>query len=100
MKVDEAYADVLRITQETARNFAWGIRVLPGPKRRAVSALYAFARAVDDLADREEPARAELERWKLAIEELHASLTDERGQHADEQLSGVKRSEVLALPEG
>ena len=73
MRVDEAYADVLRITQETARNFAWGIRVLPGPKRRAVAALYAFARAVDDLADREEPARAELERWKLAIEELPAS---------------------------
>jgi 15-cis-phytoene synthase len=73
MKVDEAYADVLRITHETARNFAWGIRLLPGPKRRAVAALYAFARAVDDLADREEPARAELERWKLAIEALPAS---------------------------
>jgi 15-cis-phytoene synthase len=73
MTVEEAYADVLRITNETARNFAWGIRVLPGPKRRAVAALYAFARAVDDLADREEPARAELERWKVAVEALPAS---------------------------
>jgi len=35
---EEAYAHVLRITQETARNFAWGIRVLPGPKRRAIAA--------------------------------------------------------------
>ena len=51
MTVEEAYADVLRITNETARNFAWGIRVLPGAKRRAVAALYAFARVVDDLAD-------------------------------------------------
>jgi phytoene synthase len=68
--LEDAYADVVRITNETARNFAWGIRILPGPKRRAVAALYAFARAVDDLADREEPARAELERWKVAVEAL------------------------------
>ena len=73
MTVDEAYADVLRITNETARNFAWGIRVLPGPKRRAVAALYAFARIVDDLADREEPARAELERWRTAVDSLPES---------------------------
>jgi phytoene synthase len=74
MKVEEAYEDVLRITQETARNFAWGIRVLPGPKRRAVAALYAFAREVDDLADRAEPARAELEVWRASIRALPASL--------------------------
>jgi 15-cis-phytoene synthase len=71
--VEEAYADVLRITNETARNFAWGIRVLPGPKRRAVAALYAFARIVDDLADRREPARTELERWLEAVEALPIS---------------------------
>jgi phytoene synthase len=71
--VDEAYADVLRITNETARNFAWGIRVLSGPKRRAVAALYAFARIVDDLADRPEPARADLERWLEAVEALPVS---------------------------
>jgi phytoene synthase len=67
---EEAYAQVLRITQETARNFAWGIRVLPGPKRRAIAALYAFARTVDDLADRDVPARKELERWGCAVEAL------------------------------
>jgi phytoene synthase len=73
MRVEEAYTEVLRITSETARNFSWGIRVLPGPKRRAVAALYAFARVVDDLADREEPARAELERWQVAIHALPES---------------------------
>jgi phytoene synthase len=74
--VEQAYAEVLRITQETARNFAWGIRVLPGSKRRAVAALYAFARAVDDLADRAEPGRAELERWRVAVDALPASDGD------------------------
>ena len=57
VNTEQAYAETDRITRETARNFAWGIRVLPGPKRRAIAALYAFARRVDDLADQEEPAR-------------------------------------------
>jgi 15-cis-phytoene synthase len=73
MNVEEAYADVLRITNETAGNFAWGIRLLPGPKRRAVAALYAFARVVDDLADREVPARAELGYWQVAVRALPES---------------------------
>ena len=73
MNVEDAYADVLRITNETAGNFAWGIRLLPGPKRRAVAALYAFARVVDDLADREAPARAELEHWQVAVRALPES---------------------------
>jgi len=73
MNADQAYAETDRITRETARNFAWGIRVLPGPKRRAIAALYAFARRVDDLADQVEPARSELEAWRAAVEALPAS---------------------------
>jgi 15-cis-phytoene synthase len=69
----QAYAETDRITRETARNFAWGIRVLPGPKRRAIAALYAFARRIDDLADQDEPARAELESWRVSVEALPAS---------------------------
>jgi phytoene synthase len=49
--VHEAYAEAVRITRREARSFAWGIRVLPREKREAVSALYAFARRVDDAAD-------------------------------------------------
>jgi 15-cis-phytoene synthase len=51
MTVAEAYREVGRITRREARNFAWGIMVLPRPKRQAVAALYAFARRVDDVAD-------------------------------------------------
>lgn len=51
MRLADAYAEVARITRREARNFAWGIAVLPRPKRRAVAALYAFARRVDDIAD-------------------------------------------------
>jgi phytoene synthase len=73
VNTEQAYAETDRITRETARNFAWGIRVLPGPKRRAIAALYAFARRIDDLADQEEPARAELESWRAAVGALPAS---------------------------
>jgi phytoene synthase len=66
----EAYAEVGRITRREARNFAWGIALLPGPKRRAVTALYAFARAVDDLADSARPARDELEGLRRDVEAL------------------------------
>ncbi len=51
MNVDAAYADCAKITRREARNFAWGIMLLPRPKRLALSALYAFARRVDDIAD-------------------------------------------------
>lgn len=51
MTVDEAYAAVERLTRQRARNFAYGIMLLPRPKRRAIAAIYAFAREVDDVAD-------------------------------------------------
>jgi phytoene synthase len=39
------------VTGHEARNFAYGIRLLPTPKRQAMSALYAFSRRVDDIGD-------------------------------------------------
>jgi phytoene synthase len=47
----EAYRECERITREQARNFAWGIRLLPAPKRAALSAVYAVARRIDDIGD-------------------------------------------------
>jgi phytoene synthase len=51
VSVQAAYAEAVRITRREARNFAWGIALLPRAKRDAISALYAFARRVDDVAD-------------------------------------------------
>src|SRR5215475_7324924 len=51
MDAEEAYAACERITWEQARNFAYGIRLLPPPKRRALAAVYAFARRMDDIGD-------------------------------------------------
>jgi phytoene synthase len=73
LNADAAYADVMRITRVEARNFAWGVRVLPRAKRQAVAALYAFARRVDDIADsglEPEERRIRLEACRAAVESL------------------------------
>ncbi|GAA3366649.1 hypothetical protein GCM10020366_71040 [Saccharopolyspora gregorii] len=64
--VPEAYRECERITRERARNFSYGIRLLPGPKRRALSAVYAFARRVDDIGDGELPPPRSCGCWPKA----------------------------------
>ncbi|MEV0781170.1 presqualene diphosphate synthase HpnD [Streptomyces sp. NPDC050433] len=49
--VEAAYSYCEAITGQQARNFAYGIRLLPADKRQAMSALYAFSRRVDDIGD-------------------------------------------------
>ena len=49
--VAAAYRDCETITRQQAKNFAYGIALLPGDKRRALSAVYAFARRIDDIGD-------------------------------------------------
>ena len=45
--VEAAYAEVERLTRQRARNFAYGIMLLPRPKRRAIAAVYALFVAAD-----------------------------------------------------
>lgn len=53
--VARAYAECERITRAEARNFSYGIRLLPPAKRGALSAVYAFARRMDDIGDEDAP---------------------------------------------
>lgn len=73
--VAEAYAHCEAVTRAQAANFFYGIRLLPAERRRAMSAVYAFARRVDDIGDgaleREEKLRRlEAEEQVLAAVEL------------------------------
>ena len=84
MTVDAAYDEVMRITRREAKNFAYGIMVLPKEKRRAIAAIYAFAREVDDIADGELPPdekRTQLEALRAQLDELVA-LADARRRFA------------------
>jgi 15-cis-phytoene synthase len=58
--IEAAYRECERITREQARNFSWGIRLLPEGKRTALSAVYALARRIDDIGDGTLPAEDKL----------------------------------------
>ena len=59
------------ITRKSASNLALAFVLLPKPKRDAMSALYAFCREVDDVADEDsvpaEQRREELSRWRADV---------------------------------
>ncbi|MDI3341614.1 MAG: squalene/phytoene synthase family protein, partial [Sphaerobacter sp.] len=79
MDVLDAYRHCEHIMRAQARNFSYGIRLLPPPKRRALSAVYAFARRVDDIGDGPLPAAEKLTR----LEEARKAIRDP-GAHGDD----------------
>ena len=102
MSVQEAYAEVGRITRREAKNFAYGIMLLPREKRQAIAAIYAFARRVDDVADgdlRLEEKRARLEQLRAALDgdpadPVFVALRDARARF------GIPREPLAALIDG
>ena len=70
MKAADAYQRCEEITRVEARNFSYGIRLLPKPKRQAMSALYAMARRIDDVGDGPLPQDEKLAR----LVELRADI--------------------------
>lgn len=55
-----AFERCMAITRREAKNFYYGIRLLRPPKRRAMAALYAFARYIDDIGDGDAPPEVKL----------------------------------------
>jgi phytoene synthase len=102
MSVQEAYAEVERIMRREAKNFAYGIMLLPREKRQAIAAVYAFARSVDDVADGELPPEekgARLEELRAALDgdpvgPVFVALRDARDRF------GIPREPLAALVEG
>ena len=70
METAEAYRACEEITWSQARNFAYGIRLLPAGKRHALAAIYAFARRIDDIGDGTMPPAAKL----AALEEARLEV--------------------------
>ena len=102
MSTAAAYDEVLRITRREAKNFAYGIMVLPREKRRAIAAIYAFARAVDDIADGAlAPAekRTQLEALRVGLDAppagaMFVALADARARF------GIPRAALSKLVDG
>ncbi|HLX86390.1 MAG TPA: phytoene/squalene synthase family protein [Terriglobales bacterium] len=65
-QLDMAYSVCRHIARSAAKNFYYGFMALPRRKRNALSAVYAFMRRCDDIADDE----------SLSIEDRHNKLAD------------------------
>jgi phytoene synthase len=68
---DSVAASVAR----SGSSFYWAMKVLPRDRRAAMFAIYAFCRAVDDVADQPgetEEKRAALAEWRREIERVYA----------------------------
>lgn len=71
----DAYAACREVTRTEARNFFYGIRLLPPAKRDALCALYALARRIDDIGDGDLPV--EQKRTELAVVRKRLGAIDE-----------------------
>jgi phytoene synthase len=74
-----AYDFCEAVTRQEAKNFAYGIRLLRKPERRALSAVYALARRIDDIGDGQAaPAEklSELQAIRKSIDTIDPQSTD------------------------
>jgi 15-cis-phytoene synthase len=79
-RVRAAYQHCELITRQQAKNFAYGIALLPPDKRRALSAVYALARRIDDIGDGTLPAAEKI----AALGAARAAVTSLAGGTAPE----------------
>lgn len=79
MSVEAAYAACAEITRREARNFSYGIRLLPPIKRQAMCAVYAVARRIDDIGDGDLPSAQKLIELTRTRESLQRLSGGHRG---------------------
>ena len=74
-----AYRYCEAVTGAQARNFSYGIRLLPVAKRQAMSAIYALARRIDDIGDGDwtvERKAEHLGRTRALLDEIRAGSVE------------------------
>lgn len=72
--MDDATAQVERMVRDAGTSFYWAMRFQPVDKKNAIFAVYAFCRAVDDVADSDAPVKTkttQLKAWRATIEKLY-----------------------------
>ncbi|HSS10996.1 MAG TPA: presqualene diphosphate synthase HpnD [Acidimicrobiales bacterium] len=89
MNLHEAYRRCEEITKTEAKNFSYGIRLLPTPKRQAMSALYAMARRIDDIGDGDAPPEEKLAGLAAIRKELASLAADDAPDTDDPVLTAL-----------
>lgn len=73
MDLNQSYRYCERIARSRAKNFYFSFIFLPKKKRKAISAIYAFMRVCDDIADDflpTEAKKARLQEWRNKVRRL------------------------------
>lgn len=79
MDLEASYRRAQNITKDRAKNFYFGIRLLPREKRESLCAVYAFFRESDDLSDDDQIAdkSERLARWRAAVRVKPENIPDD-----------------------
>jgi phytoene synthase len=91
--------------QASGSSFYQAMRLLPADKREAMYEIYAFCRAVDDIADGEAPReqrKHDLAQWRADIDDLYRGRPPVRVIPLAEPVRrfGLKREDFLAVIDG
>ena len=103
---DDHWRHVYRVVRRSRSSFFWGMRILPAERRRAMYAIYAFCREVDDIADLPGDAAVKqdaLAAWRDEVGHLFAGRPQRpttRALHGPVQRFDLPREEFLALIDG
>jgi phytoene synthase len=100
IEIERAYERCEEITRRAAANFYYGIRLLPRPKRQAMSAVYAFARRVDDIGDGELERETQMAALAEERRRLAALHTEDAGHWAPVTLDGVDEIDPVIVALG
>jgi phytoene synthase len=93
-------------TQASGSSFYAGMKVLPKAQRDAMFAIYAFCRAVDDIADEQglDPARRreDLDAWRACVAALYVGGAPGRAAFLAEPVRrfGLRQQDFLAVIDG
>src|SRR5437870_8595274 len=79
------------VTRTRARNFWYGIRLLPVPKRQALAAIYAMARRIDDVGDGDLPVESQ----RTSLDEIEASISRIDPASPDPVLAALGRAAAV-----
>jgi len=85
-RIQAAYRHCETVTRQQAKNFAYGIALLPGDKRRALSAVYALARRIDDIGDGSLPASEKIAALNAAREAVGRVAAGDTSVTDDDQV--------------
>lgn len=94
-ELEAAYRRCALITRQRARNFYYGLRLTPEPRRSAIYSVYAWMRHADDIADADTPAVSIDDRLRSLhdfAERTRGVIHDSGSEHDDPVLAAFART--------